>query len=75
MIMSDNFEEIKLVEDVTDNVSTDIVTDLKTGIYSLSVSLMNHYIVDYGLHKSVELIVEYLEELSHNFSQAIKKDN
>ena len=73
--MSDNFEEIKLVEDVTDNVSTDIVTDLKTGIYSLSVSLMNHYIVDYGLHKSVELIVEYLEELSHNFSQAIKKDN
>lgn len=73
--MSDNFEEIKLVEDVTDNVSTDVVTDLKTGIYSLSVSLMNHYIVDYGLHKSVELIVEYLEELSYNFSQAIKKDN
>lgn len=68
-------KDIKLVEDVTDFVSTDITSDLKTGIYSLSVSLLNHYIVDYGMHRSVEMLVEFLNELSLNFSQSINKDN
>lgn len=60
-----------LVNDHNDSVSTDIVTDLKSGIYNLFVALINHQIAFYGPEKALELSVQYLKNIVENFEGII----
>lgn len=62
------------VETVSEDVSTDIVMDLKKGIYSLFVNLINNQIVHLGPEGAVRDSINYLEEIIYNFKQAIEKD-
>lgn len=63
--------EYKLVEDVPDSVSTDTVTDIKTGIYNLFVNLYRAQIPQFGPQGSMQEAIEFLEEIVYNFKSAI----
>jgi hypothetical protein len=67
-------EESNLVNKVSENVSTDTVADLKTGIYNLFVNLINNQAVYYGPEISVKLSIEFLEEIIYNFKKAIEPE-
>lgn len=67
-------EEPNLVNKVSENVSTDTVSDLKTGIYNLFVNLINNQAVYYGPEISVKLSIEFLEEIIYNFKKAIEPE-
>lgn len=60
-------EETKLTSDLIDvvdeYVSTDVVLDLKSGIYNLFVSLVDYYTIDHGPVKGADEACKYLERL------------
>lgn len=57
-------EELQdLVETVDEYVSTDVVSDLKSGIYNLFVSLVDYYTIDYGPVQGADEACKYLERL------------
>lgn len=60
-----------LVNDHDDSVSTDIITDLKSGIYNLFVALINHQIPFYGPEKALENSLQYLTNIAENFEGII----
>jgi hypothetical protein len=53
----------ELVESVNDYVSTDVISDLKSGIYNLFVSLVDYYTLDYGPSQGADEACKYLERL------------
>lgn len=63
-----------LVEQVTEQVSTDKILDLKNGIYNLFVSLFNDYTIDFGPVRAVELSTQFLDEISENFKQILNQN-
>jgi hypothetical protein len=52
-----------LVEVVDEYVSTDVISDLKSGIYNLFVSLVDYYTIDYGPIEGADQACKYLERL------------
>lgn len=69
----DNSKKYSLVEEVDESVSTDAVSDLKTGIYNLFISLFNEYTIEYGPEKAIELSTEFLDDISINFKSILDK--
>lgn len=69
----DNSKNYSLVEEVDESVSTDIISDLKTGIYNLFISLFNEYTIEYGPEKAVELSTAFLDDISINFKSILDK--
>jgi len=61
-----------LVDEVSENVSTDIITDLKTGIYSLFVNLVHHLILEQGFENAVTTATDFLNEIILNFKSTIE---
>ena len=70
----DNPTADSLVEQVSEQVSTDKILDLKSGIYNLFVSLFNDYTIDFGPIKAVELSTQFLDEISENFKQILNQN-
>lgn len=66
--------DYSLVDNQSDYVSTDIILDLKSGIYNLFVSMINHNIMNYGPEKAVVVSVSYLKEIIDHFEKTIQKD-
>lgn len=66
-------EDISLVEENTTTTTSDIVTDLKTGIYNLFVNLFHNYIPFYGVEGAVEVSTSFLEEIVANFKSTLDK--
>jgi len=64
-------EEYSLVDKVSEQISTDVVLDLKSGIYNLFVSLINNQVVDYGPMQATQLAIDFLKEIIYNFEKAI----
>lgn len=62
------------VENISEEISTDYITDLKRGIYSLFVNLINNQVIELGPEGAVKNSIDYLEEIIYNFKQAINKD-
>jgi hypothetical protein len=58
-----------LVEEINEYVSTDIITDLKTGIYNLFLSMINHLIVTHGPVEAVNISTSFLDEISSTFKK------
>jgi hypothetical protein len=58
-----------LVEEISEYVSTDIITDLKTGIYNLFLSMINHLIVTHGPVEAVNISTSFLDEISSTFKK------
>jgi hypothetical protein len=70
-----NNQNFKLVEDVPEYVSTDVVTDVKSGIYNLFVSLVDYMTVDYGPVQGADEACKYLERLVAQVREAINDNN
>lgn len=67
-------ENISLVEENTTTTTSDIITDLKTGIYNLFVNLFHNYIPTYGLEGAVEVSTSFLEEIIVNFRSTLSQE-
>ena len=69
-----NQKDPTLVDEVSENVSTDTISDLKTGIYNLFVNLINNQIISYGPEMAVKLSIDFLQEIIYNFNKAIQPE-
>jgi len=69
-----NDKDPSFVDEVTENVSTDTVSDLKTGIYNLFVNLINNQIVYHGPEMAVKFSIDFLQEIIYNFNKAIQPE-
>ena len=69
-----NQEDPSLVEKVSENISTDTISDLKSGIYNLFVNLINNQIISYGPEMAVKLSIDFLQEIIYNFNKAIQPE-
>jgi len=70
-------EEIKnppLVDEVSEYVPTDVIVDLKTGIYNLFVSLINNLMIHYGAVEAVRQSTKYIDDISYNFKQTLPEN-
>jgi hypothetical protein len=65
-------EKPKLVEDVSEYVSTDVITDLKSGMYNLFVSLVDYLTIDYGPVKGADEACKFLERLVSQVREALE---
>lgn len=70
--MTDFNEEPKLVQDVDEYVSTDVISDLKSGIYNLFVSLVDYYTIDYGPVQGPDEACKFLERLIGTVRDALE---
>lgn len=65
-------EEVQdLVEQVDEYVSTDVISDIKSGIYNLFVSLVDYYTIDYGPVQGADEACKYLERLIDTVRSAL----
>lgn len=65
-------QKYSLIDEQPDYVPTDIIMDLKSGIYNLFVSMINHNIMQYGPEKAVVISVNYLKEIVDHFEKAMQ---
>jgi hypothetical protein len=72
--MSENNQDQELVEKTDDYVSTDIITDLKSGIYNLYLSLLNNLTAIHGPVEAVIISTQFLDNISNTFKETIQKD-
>jgi len=64
-------ENPELVETVNEYVSTDVISDIKSGIYNLFVSLVDYYTIDYGPAQGADEACKYLERLIANVREVL----
>lgn len=67
-------EQIKLIEDIPEGTTTDVVTDLKMGIYNLYLNLLNYLMVEYGSVEAVKISTEFLDQISNTFKDTLNKE-
>ena len=67
-------QEYKLVDDVPEGTTTDVITDLKTGIYNLYLNLLNHLMIEYGSVEAVKISTEFLDQISNTFKETINNE-
>jgi hypothetical protein len=70
-----NKEDPKLVEDVNEYVSTDVISDIKSGIYNLFVSLVDYHTIDYGPVLGADEACKFLERLVADVREVLDKPN
>lgn len=63
-----------LVDENTTSAPTDVIMDLKTGIYNLFVTLFNQYVLKYGVVDAIHISTDFLDEIIVNFRQALVED-
>lgn len=67
-------ENPDLVEQVSDYVPTDVIVDLKSGIYNLFVSLVNNLMLHYGAVEAVRQATQFLDHISDNFKETLPEN-
>lgn len=67
-------KETPLVEEVSDYVPTDVIVDLKSGIYNLFVSLLNNLMIHYGPIDAVKEATAFIDQISNTFKNTLPKD-
>ena len=74
MSQNENNIDPKLVEEVDDYVPTDVIVDLKTGIYNLFVSLVNNLMLHYGAVEAVRQATTFIDQISDNFRKTLPEN-
>ena len=64
-----------LIDENLTSSSTDVVTDLKVGIYNLFVSLFHQYAAFEGPEQAIVLSTAFLDEIVVNFRSALPDNN
>jgi hypothetical protein len=67
-------EGFKLLEDIPAGTTTDVVTDLKMGIYNLYLNLLNYLMVEYGSVEAVKISTGFLDQISNTFKDTLNKE-
>ena len=62
-----------LVEKVSEYVPTDVIVDLKSGIYNLFVSLLNNLMLHYGPIEAVIQATAFIDQISNTFKDTLPK--
>lgn len=62
------------VDQFPEGTPTDVITDLKTGIYNLYLSLLNHLMVQYGPIEAVKISTEFLQQISNTFRETLPNE-
>lgn len=70
----ENLVDFESTEQFSDYISTDTVTDLKTGLYNLFLNLLNTLIVQHGPVTAVIIATSFLDDISNTFKQTIESD-
>ena len=73
-MQNDESQNREFTED-DDEVSTDNITELKSGIFNLFVSLYQHLSIDLGPHDAILQSTQYLIDLSDTFRKALENEN
>lgn len=63
----------ELVDQVSEYVPTDVIVDLKSGIYNLFVSLLNNLMVHYGPIDAVKEATAFIDQISDTFKNTLPK--
>jgi len=72
--MSQNENNVDdLVEKVSEYVPTDVIVDLKSGIYNLFVSLLNNLFIHYGPIDAVKEATAFIDQISDTFKNTLPK--
>jgi hypothetical protein len=64
-----------LIKPVSEQVTTDAISDLKIGIYNLYVSLLNNLIASNGYEEAIRISTDFLDEISINFKNILKEES
>jgi hypothetical protein len=72
MSQNNSDSDFSLIDKVDEFVSTDYVSDLKSGIFNLFVSLYQHLSLEIGSEKAMQYSTEYLKEIIDTFNKAIE---
>jgi len=64
-----------LVSKVDEHVKTDVLTELKSGIYNLFINYFHHLVVYHGPEEALNMATSYLEEIVQHFRKSIEKNN
>lgn len=72
MSQNSSDSDFSLIEKVDEFVSTDYVSDLKSGIFNLFVSLYQHLSLEIGSEKAMLYATQYLREIIDTFDKAIE---
>lgn len=67
-------QDISFVEEVSDYVPTDVIVDLKSGIYNLFVSLLNNLMIHYGPIEAVQQATAFIDQISNTFKDTLPKE-
>lgn len=70
----ENLEEPTLVEEINDYTPTDVIVDLKSGIYNLFVSLLNNLMLHYGPVEAVRQATKYIDTISDRFKSTLPEN-
>jgi len=68
-------DDISFVEPVSENVSTDIIADVKSGIFNLFNNLYQHYSFKYGPVDGMVMSIEYLKSIIDFFQTTLDENN
>lgn len=68
-------ENFSLVDEVSEVVFTDNITELKSGIFNLFVSLYDHLSLDIGPRDAIIESTDYLMYIVETFKQALDNQN
>jgi hypothetical protein len=77
--MSDNANQEEqlpppLVEEVSEFVSTDVIQELKSGVFNLYISLYHHMTVRVGPVEAMKYCILYLQEIIDHFQESLDSE-
>jgi len=70
---NDENEILDFVEPVSEYVSTDIITDIKSGIFNLFTSLYHNNAVKHGPVVGLQMSLDYINNISKHFQEILEK--
>lgn len=66
-----NEQQEYLVPKINESTSSDNIQELKSGIFSLFVTLYNHVSIKVGSKESMKYCILYLQEIINNFQTVV----
>lgn len=66
----DDLSDYSLINEVPEYTSTDVIMEMKIGIYNLFVGLYQNLMIEYGPIEAIKKSTEFLEEIIINFRSA-----
>lgn len=70
----DKNQEEELISKVDEHVKTDVLTELRSGIYNLFINYFHHLVVYHGPEEAMNMATSYLEEIVEHFKQSIEEN-